>query len=149
VKARALAALLLLAADAPPAPDPGWMAGTWREEKAGRIVEEQWSTSWGGAIIGTSRSGKPDKPTAFEFMRIAPDEKGVLTFYGAPGGKPAVAFPLIASGSRELIFENPAHDAPQRVRYRREGDVLIAEIAMKGGTPPVMRWRLVRSTTGQ
>lgn len=136
--------MLLVAADAPPAPDPGWMAGTWREEKSGRATEEIWSTSWGGAIIGTSRSGKIDKASGFEFMRIAPDEKGVLTFFGSPGGKPAVPFRLVASKPHEFVFENPAHDSPQRVRYALEGDTLVAEIAMAGGAPPVMRWRLKR-----
>ena len=32
-----------------------------------------------------------------------------------------------------IEFTNPAHDYPQRIRYWREGDKLIAEIALIDG----------------
>jgi len=38
------------------------------------------------------------------------------------------------------VFENRDHDYPQRIRYWREGEVLMAEISLADGSKP-MRWR--------
>jgi hypothetical protein len=35
---------------------------------------------------------------------------------------------MVAAGPTEAVFENPGHDFPQRIIYRREGDSLIARI---------------------
>ena len=48
-------------------------------------------------------------------------------------GAPRVAFVLVSQTAHEVVFANPAHDYPQRVRYWREGDLLKAEIALADG----------------
>jgi hypothetical protein len=40
-------------------------------------------------------------------------------------------------------FEDRSHDYPQRVRYWRDGEALLAEISMLDGTK-AMRWRFRR-----
>jgi hypothetical protein len=138
------AAALLLVGAAPEtkrAEDLGWLAGTWlAEEAGGDWTEERWSRPRGGAMLGTSLSGKGGEAGWFEFMRIAAGEDGRLAFHASPGGAPASAFPLVSSGKREAVFENPAHDYPARIVYRREGDVLSAAISGPGGTKP-RSWR--------
>ena len=39
-----------------------------------------------------------------------------------------VAFRLVRHDAASAIFENPAHDYPQRIVYTREGDTLTAEV---------------------
>jgi hypothetical protein len=39
----------------------------------------------------------------------------------------------------EIIFVNPAHDYPQRIRYWQDGRRLNAEISLKDGSR-AMRW---------
>lgn len=132
----AMLAVALLAAAAPEAEDAaalGWLAGTWVSEKDGRWTEERWSPPRGGMMLGTALTGRGEEASGFEYMRIAPDAEGRLAFWGSPGGQPPVPFHLTASGAREATFENPKHDFPTRIVYRRQGEVLTATISGPGG----------------
>jgi hypothetical protein len=43
------------------------------------------------------------------------------------------------------MFENAAHNDPQRIRYWREGDVLKAEIsAIDGSMAKRCQWKMIR-----
>ena len=126
------------------AEDLGWLAGTWLAEEAeGRWTEERWAAPRGGVMLGTSLSGQGAKAGWYEFMRIAPGKDGRLAFHASPEGAPASAFPLVSSGRREAAFENPAHDYPTRIVYRREGNVLSATISGAGGAN-ARSWRFRR-----
>jgi hypothetical protein len=139
-----LATLLALTAAAPPqAAMPAWMSGDWVEEKAGGWTEEHWSAPRGGVMLGTGLNGKGAAADDFEFMRIARDRDGTLTFWGSPRSRTPVPFRAASIGRNAVMFENPKHDYPTRITYRREGDVLIAEISGPGGAHP-MRWRYTR-----
>lgn len=131
----AAAALLLTAAAEPEGAvaDLGWIAGTWVSETGDDWVEERWSDARGGVILGTNRSGTGAEATGFEFMRIAAEKDGSVHFWGSPGGAPAVAFRLVSSGDGEAVFENPAHDYPTRIVYRREGAELRASVSGPDG----------------
>ena len=120
-----------------------WLAGHWTVETEGRWTEERWVRPRGGVMLGTSLSGKGAAASAFEFMRIAVDAHGRLVFWGAPDGKPAVPFQAVDGGGTYLAFENPAHDYPTRITYRREGEGLTATISGPGGANP-MSWRYRR-----
>ena len=140
----AAAAVLLMGAATPEAKraeDLGWLAGSWvAEEAGGSWTEERWAKPRGGVMLGTSLSGQGKQAGWFEFMRIAADKEGRLAFHASPGGAPASAFPLVASGAREAVFENPAHDYPTRIVYRRNGNVLNATISGSGGSK-ARSWR--------
>ena len=121
-----------------------WLAGTWVEETDGRWTEERWAPPRGGVMLGTSLSGRGDAATSYEFARIAVDGDGKVAFFASPGGQPPVGFRLVSQGAGEVVFENPANDYPVRIAYRREGDVLSAQIEGPGGADP-MRWRYRRA----
>lgn len=137
-------ALMLLMADTAVVGPPLWLEGHWREEEAdGGWTEERWGAPRGGALLGTSLSGNAERATGFEFMRIAYDDQG-LAFFGSPGGASAVRFGMThaesrAGGGFTIVFENPAHDYPQRIEYVREGEALTATISAADGSNP-MRW---------
>jgi len=66
---------------------------------------------------------------------------GTLIFHAQPPGQPAADFPLKAATATSVVFENPAHDFPQRVSYRREGAVLHARIeGVVGGKTQAVDW---------
>lgn len=136
----AAAAVLLLVGAAPEtkrAEDLGWLSATWvAEEAGGAWTEERWAKPRGGVMLGTSLSGKGGEAGWFEFMRIAKDKDGRLAFHASPGGEPGSAFLVVASGKHQVTFENPAHDYPTRIVYRREGNVLNATISGPGGAKP-------------
>jgi Domain of unknown function (DUF6265) len=140
----AAAALLIAAA---PATDPvaelGWLSGAWAVREGERWTEEWWTPPRGGIMIGAGFSGRGDKAISFEHMRIMADKDGAVAFYGSPGGAPAVRFPLVRGGKGEAVFENPAHEYPQRVRYRMEGAELVATISLMDGSRS-QSWRYRR-----
>ena len=142
--AAALAAAVAAPASAPDAADDlAWMAGSWVSEGDSRWTEERWSRPRGGVMLGTALTGKGDAAEHYEFMRIARDSEGRLTFWASPQGKAPSPFPAAGGGESEIVFLNPAHDYPQRIVYRREGAELVATISLADGSNP-QTWRYLR-----
>ena len=105
-----------------------WLAGAWVERRDGAVIDEQWMVPRGGVMLGMSRSNGPDGKVFYEFMRIAPSAAG-LSYFALPLGREAAEFPLVALAGRRAVFENAAHDFPQRITYwLEEGGVLRARI---------------------
>jgi len=127
------------AQQAAPAKPPGWMAGCWVEQAGSRWAEECWTSPRAGMMLGSSRSGDGTALRSWEAAQILPDASGRLTFWASPNGEGRFPFPLASYTETEMIFANPAHDYPQRIRYWREGAALNAEISMMDGSKP-MRW---------
>jgi len=141
-----LAGLALLATgagSAPVPPMPGWLAGCWVEQKSPNWTEECWTSPRAGNMLGSGRNGRGDDLRSWEAMQIERGVDGKLVFYASPKGAPRVAFPEISSGPREIVFANPQHDYPQRIRYWREGMDLAAETSLMDGTK-AFRWRYKR-----
>jgi len=114
--------------------DLSWMSGRWLSEGDGRWTEEAWSAPRGEVMLGFSRSGRNETLREWEFIRIAPDAEGTPAYHAQPSGRPAVVFRLVDRGETSATFENPLHDFPQRIRYVREGDALIATISRIDGS---------------
>jgi hypothetical protein len=111
---------------------PGWMAGRWCSGSGGTSIEEVWLPPAGGYLIGMSRTVSTQRPREeFEFLRVAMRD-GVPTYLAQPQGGPVVAFKQTQTGEQSVRFENPAHDFPTRVEYRRTAGGLHAEIAGPG-----------------
>lgn len=127
------ALFLVLAAAASPAvaDDVSWLGGRWCGGGGDERVEEVWLEPAGGHLIGLSRTTKGGQLASFEFLRIGPVES-VPTYFAQPGGRPPTAFSRTDGGDGWVRFENPAHDFPQRIEYRRDGDTLHAEIGGPG-----------------
>ena len=80
-----------------------------------------------GHLFGGAGAGQ----VAFEFLRIS-KIAGLATYLAQPGGSPPVAFTRTDGGEDWVRFENPQHDFPQRVEYRRSGQALQATITGPG-----------------
>ena len=98
--------------------------------------------------MGSGRSGDGERLGDWEVMQIVlvdTDDPAVpaMTFYGAPSGQNRTPFILVQSKDPGVTFVNAAHDYPQRIRYWREGEELIAEVALKDGSK-ARRWRYRR-----
>ena len=131
----ALAMLTLSAqAPAPEIKDLSWLSGGWVAKDGDKWTEEWWTPPRGGVMMGAGFSGRGDKAGSFEHMRIMADQDGSIGFFGMPGGAPAVRFPLIRTGKGEAVFGNAAHDYPQRIRYRMEGETLVATVSLIDGS---------------
>lgn len=126
-------AALVLAANASAADAPAfdWLAGHWCGGMGERVIEELWLPEAGGALLGMSRTVRGGKTESFEFMRLVPGGKEA-GFHVQPNGMPPTVFAIVEQGEGWMRLGNPAHDFPNRIDYRREGEALRASIAGPG-----------------
>ena len=128
-----LGACLALCAGQAAAGEAGldWLAGHWCGDDRGRHFEEVWLQEAGGALLGMSRTVRGAEVESFEFMRIVSDAKAAH-FHAQPNGAPPTVFAQSARGDGWIRFQNPSHDFPNRIEYRREGERVHAYIAGPG-----------------
>lgn len=104
-----------------------WLAGSWQGVSGTTAIEEHWTAPRGGTMVGMHRDVEGGKTSGFEYARIVADTNA-LVYYASPGGRPPTPFTAIEVGASRVVFENRAHDFPQRVIYWREGTTLHARI---------------------
>jgi hypothetical protein len=107
--------------------DLAFLTGCWKFERNDRIVEEHWLAPSGGSLLGVSRTVAGGKTVDYEFLLIRDLPEG-LTLIAKPSNQPEARFKVSSKTADEIVFENPAHDFPQRIRYRIAGDALHARV---------------------
>jgi hypothetical protein len=106
---------------------PDWMSGYWLSCADGRETSENWIGAGSGMLVGANLT--PGARPQFEFLRISPNTQGGFSYFSMPNGRaPATEFAMVSNDGARAVFENLEHDFPQRIIYRREGDVLSARI---------------------
>lgn len=134
---------------ATPAPDLvaplAWLAGCWELRTATRVTREQWMAPAGGLMLGLSRTVVRGVAREFEYLRIEARD-GRAAYVAQPGGRPPTAFGATHVSDTAAVFEAPAHDFPQVIRYRRLGaDSLLARIeGPQGGTTRAIDFPMAR-----
>ncbi len=119
---------------------PAWLAGQWQMEDGANWAEEQWMAPRGGAMLGMAREGFGPDVNGWETMRIATKPGGKLTLFAQPKGAPATEFAMVTASDDAIEFSNAANDYPQRIRYWRQGQWLLAEISKLDGSN-AKQWR--------
>ena len=102
-----------------------WLAGCWKSPAGEPGTVEHWTPLAGGTMLGLSRTVDGGATVMYEFMRIARDDSGRLSFFAQPRGVAPAGFPAIRTTPAEVVFENPAHDFPQRIVYRFEAPATL------------------------
>jgi hypothetical protein len=113
-----------------------WLEGLWTGTNGGIEMEERWTSSKGGALLGLHRDIKNGRMVSFEFFRIDSTAEGAF-YFASPRAAPPTPFRLVELGERRAVFENKAHDFPQRILYWLDANgALHARIEgpMKGKT---------------
>ena len=115
----------------------GWLAGEWVFERNWRVVTERWGAPAGGMMLGTSHTVAKEKTVEYEFVLIRAEANGDIVYVAKPSGQREASFKLVRASERELVFENPEHDFPQRISYTLKDDqTLVAAIeGAKNGKP--------------
>ena len=113
---------------------PSWMAGTWMMEDGANWTDELWTDSKGGVMLGISRTGFGAELQSWEMEQIKLNSDGTMVFIAQAQGKPPVEFPMVLISDEAIEFANPTHDYPQRIRYWRQGKLLMAEISRLDGS---------------
>ena len=120
--------LLLQSASAGTLADLSWLTGCWGSDRDGYRIREHWMKPAGNQILGINHTVVEDQTLGYEFVRIVQEENGDIFFVALPSGQKEARFKLMIVTDREARFENPDHDYPQRVIYRRDGDSLVGRI---------------------
>lgn len=143
----AIAVALTLAAGAiapqPTVQDLAWMAGDRVQTSASGEVREVWiGPGADGVLLGMSLTTRVRGGGEFEHMRVAALPDGRLAYIVRPTGQDEAVFPLKSYENRRVVFEDPAHDFPQRIIYWDKGaGVIGARIEGKiGGQDRSMEW---------
>jgi hypothetical protein len=124
-------------ARAQPLDDFHWLKGCWRTQDPGPVITEVWLAPPMPAMVGYSYTQHDGQTQGWETMRIEMED-GWPVFVGMPSGGAAVRFAAHAGyGENFVRFDNPQHDYPQTISYRREGNRLTAIISKIDGSDAV------------
>lgn len=108
-----------------------WVCGTWVLKTSRGDMVEKWVAINDSTFRGKSMMVKaPGDSTAQETIELQWRNKVWLyvpTVQGQNNNRPVV-FPIIFLGREEFIAQNPNHDFPQRIAYRRVKSQLFASI---------------------
>lgn len=117
-----------------------WVLGTWQQPGAEGMLWEIWQRESDTIYAGIGLLVNASGDTLFsEKLRLA-DRQDTLWYLPTVSNQNAgkeVAFKETAVNDTEIVFENPLHDFPQRIVYRKTGaDSLQASIeGMQDGKP--------------
>jgi hypothetical protein len=95
-----------------------WLQGCWEMSSGQRTVEEQWMTPRGGVMIGMGRTVRDGALVEYEFVLIR-QQGNQLAYEAHPSGQPSAVFLSTTVTDSTVLFENPQHDFPQKIGYRR------------------------------
>ena len=104
-----------------------WLQGCWQMDAGARVVEEQWMAPRGGVMLSMGRTVRDGKLVEYESV-VLREQDGRLAYEAHPSGQPSAVFLSSTIDASSAIFENPSHDYPQRVGYKRDGDSLLGWI---------------------
>lgn len=110
----------------------GWLTGLWENLYPEGKASEKWDKLNDSTLVGSSHFIAGGDTVSAESIRL--EQHGDDLFYipivrDQNAGQP-VSFKLTSSSGDQLVFENPAHDFPQKITYARiSADSLVAEIS--------------------
>lgn len=108
-----------------------WLLGTWEGHVHETYITEIWEKGK-DAYWGRSYSIRGEDTTSSERIRL--QQEGNILWYisvvkNQNEGK-EVRFMLTSSDANQLVFQNPEHDFPKKIKYTRvTNDSLFAEIS--------------------
>lgn len=109
-----------------------WLKGTWQRQSAKGILTETWQQLDDSTFAGRSFFVSNRDTLSSETIRL--EQRNGKLYYipivsGQNDGK-AIVFTQTKLSDSTIIFENPAHDFPQKIEYRfQKPDSLIAEVS--------------------
>ena len=118
---------------------PGWLAGTWARENGAAWAEELWTAPRHGQMLGLFREGFGPDVNTWAYLRIEADRDGNPVLIMHKSGEAAIRYPLAVASEAAIEFANPSEQPRQRIRFSREGQLLVIETSRLDGTE-TERW---------
>lgn len=113
-----------------------WMAGQWRGDYHGAVMDAFYSEPAGQMILGQTKISSGDQVEFFEFEKIV-QVNDTIELTPMPFGQIDVTFGLKEITKNRVVFENPQHDFPTRIIYelKESGDLFARIEGMQNGSP--------------
>lgn len=139
---------LLLACTTPkpaPAQDLAWLVGTWSTTEGDLTTTERWAPLPDGSLLGSGTLGGDRMFVYAEALAIVDGPQG-RALVAWPLKQAPTTFPVSGSAENEVRFENPAHDFPKTIVYRRtsQDELDVTATGVEQGAPREEQWKLTR-----
>lgn len=109
-----------------------WLSGTWGSADSAGVSTEKWEKKNDSTFAGHSYTIAGTDTVFNEWISLeerAGNLNYIVTVKNQNGELP-VAFAMTSIDEKNVVFENPMHDFPQRITYTRvNADSLYAEIS--------------------
>jgi hypothetical protein len=104
-----------------------WLTGLWEMQTPEGTAFEEWHMAGGAEMRGRAGFIKGSDTMASETVVLAARDTGLFyipTVKDQNNGEP-VPFRLATAAGDSFVFENPAHDFPQAICYKKMGDTAM------------------------
>lgn len=125
-----------------------WLIGSWENKMEQGTLSETWEKANDSTFNGKSYFIKDKDTLNNEVVMLT--QKGDELFYiptviGQNNNEPVI-FKMTLGNAKQLVFENPKHDFPQKITYTLvTKDSLVAEISgIDNGKPASERYPMKR-----
>lgn len=98
-----------------------WLSGTWQDASSGGISQEIWKKTDEQTLGGFSYFLVGKDTASSETMKITKKDQHLIytaTVKDQNNGQP-VEFTMTSNDSSQLVFENPMHDFPKKIVYKK------------------------------
>jgi CubicO group peptidase (beta-lactamase class C family) len=130
--------------------DLSWLMGTWKHETATSTTFESWRKASDKTLEGESwRVNKATQQKVFgESILLAEMGDGVFYLPKTSDNPLPVAFKLNTSNAKEIVFENPQHDFPQKITYKLNADGTVTALVtgIEKGQARKLEFKYVKAT---
>jgi hypothetical protein len=96
-----------------------WLLGSWESREGESVVRERWHRVSQDTLEGIGETLKGGKPIVSESLRLVQMSDGIFYIAKVNHNPLPVAFALTDCDAQGVSFENPEHDFPKRIDYRR------------------------------
>ncbi len=111
-----------------------WLVGNWEQKLPDGTLKETWTKQNDSTFSGDSYFINLKDTVHFESIKLTQRAEELIyiaTVVGQNNEEP-VEFKLISDADSTFAFENPAHDYPQKITYKKVSETsLIATISGK------------------
>ena len=111
-----------------------WLEGTWTRTnvKPGRSGTERWIITGDKELTGWGITMKGADTSFVEKLKLIVKDGNIFYVSDVPENHRPVDFKLTSIDDNGFVCENPAHDFPKKIAYRRDGKTIRATISGDG-----------------
>ncbi len=113
------------------ADDLDWMVGCWISDDG--TSQEVWMRESENALLGFSVTVSDTRVSFYEILTVKRNSRGRWIYTARIPEQEAVAFAARNEEDGRIVFRNASHVYPQQIEYKKDGEALLAVIALLGG----------------